>query len=740
MATVSDITTTPLSGLNHIDALLDRGPDWNYLTNPYGNILYYTFSTASGNEEGVGGQEMFSLSQQAYARSAFGYLSQVTGIGFQETLNGTAAQIHLANIDIEGAYTIGLASWRSSYGSYNDNLSSYTANAYVYLDNAEFRGQTQNLAPGGNGYETLLHELGHALGLKHPFYEADGGAQQITLSPFEDNTGNTLMSYTHGGGPYSAFSPYDIAALNWLYGGDGLRGALGINSTTGGRYITGTSRADVLTGTQYDDTLQGNGGNDMIDGGAGRDTAVFNSNRSTYAFANLADGALAVSNALEGTTTLSNIDVLQFADMSVERASVIDTVAPKAPAMGLTLNGQNYARGNMPVISGTAEANSTVRIYINDQLAATTTVAANGVWSAKSALLLPDGLGYKAYATATDAAGNISAASKLVTFNVDATPPVAPTINGTLAAGSNQPAFFGTGERGNTIELYRDGDFVKVGAAVVSADGTWQLSTKPLPNGVYSVIASSLDVAGNATSGARSVTFTVDNALAKTGTAGADIFTIGSERVAVSGGGGIDIAKFQGARANYTIAQDTWGYAVADRSGNVVGLYDVERLQFGDSWHAIDEGAASLFRLYRAALGREAEPFGLGYWMDRLDHGTSLQQIAHEFTWAPEFKEKYGENPTDTVFLEKLYQNVLNRAPDADGYAYWLTRVDDSSREQIMLEFSDSAENKVQVQASTADGMEFIPYVYVPPGATPVPTPVQVIGVAPVSEADFSAV
>jgi len=52
MATVSDITVTPLSGLNHIDALLDKGPDWNFLPNAGSNTIQYTFSISSGNEAG----------------------------------------------------------------------------------------------------------------------------------------------------------------------------------------------------------------------------------------------------------------------------------------------------------------------------------------------------------------------------------------------------------------------------------------------------------------------------------------------------------------------------------------------------------------------------------------------------------------------------------------------------------------------------------------------------------------
>ena len=42
MATVSEVLTTPLSGLQHIDALLDKGPDWNYLTGT-ANTIFYTF-------------------------------------------------------------------------------------------------------------------------------------------------------------------------------------------------------------------------------------------------------------------------------------------------------------------------------------------------------------------------------------------------------------------------------------------------------------------------------------------------------------------------------------------------------------------------------------------------------------------------------------------------------------------------------------------------------------------------
>src|SRR6266571_1506007 len=171
MPTVSDITTTQLSGLNHIDALLDIGPDWNYLT-PVGNTILYTFSVASGNESGQAGQQAFSAAQQAAARTAMQYISAVTGIVFSETASGDAAQVHLCNVDIAGSNVTGLCSWSASYGMTGETLTSYNADAYVYLDNREWAAENANLTPGGRGYETLLHELGHMLGLKHPFDDA----------------------------------------------------------------------------------------------------------------------------------------------------------------------------------------------------------------------------------------------------------------------------------------------------------------------------------------------------------------------------------------------------------------------------------------------------------------------------------------------------------------------------------------------------------------------------------------
>ncbi|GAB3369003.1 DUF4214 domain-containing protein [Massilia agri] len=714
MANVSDINTTPLSGLNHIDALLDKGPDWNFLTSNTANTIYYTFSVSSGIESTRTGQEAFTLSQQSAARYAFNYLQQLTGIKFVETSSGTSAQLHLANIDISGSTTTGLCSWSSTYyQGAGGNLVSYGANAYIYLDNNEWYGYNRDLSPGGVGYQTLLHELGHALGLSHPFHEADE-EQHIHLSTAQDNTANTIMSYTDKGGPYSTFSPYDIAALNWLYGGDGLGGALGINSESGARYTTGTSAADTLNGTAHNDTLQGNGGNDMINGGNGIDTAVFTGVRSNYTLTNNVDGSLQVASGLEGIDTLTGVELLQFADVRVERASVgSDTIAPAAPVFAVTKNANGFTTGNTPLITGMAEANATVSIYNGQNLIATVKADARGVWSA--APTLPDAMNYRVHATATDAAGNVSARSTSDVFHVDGTAPHVPTNTFSLAPGSNKPVFSGIGEAGTEILLVRIGENIPISATSVGPDGKWTIASTPLPDGSYVAAAASVDKAGNATSASTRMEFVIASTDNQTGGDGNDTFIVGAGDNAIDGGAGRDTVVYAGSMADYTIKRSVWGFNVTTKSPSegTDALINVERIQFSDGYKALDVDGLTgqIFRLYEAALGRPAEPTGLGYWMQRMEKGASLVEIAHEFTWAPEFKEKYGSNPNDADFLRQLYLNILDREPDPDGYAYWVGRIDDSSREQIMVEFSESVENKAQVIGTIQNGMEYIPYV-----------------------------
>ena len=371
MPTVADATTAHITGLNHIDALLNTGPAWNYLQPATNNTLSYTFSVASGNEDNRTDVAAFNASQQTHTRSMLAGITSVTGIKFSETSDGTAALLHFAMNDIVGPTTAGLLSWQSSYNfTSNDELTSYSASAYVYLDSVEWGAQNLALAPGNNGYETLLHEMGHALGLKHPF-EGD-----IRLPGATDTSANTVMSYTDSGGPYSTFRPYDLAALNWLYGGDGLGGKLGINSLADGRYLTGSASADTLTTASGDDILVGLGGNDVLNGAAGFDTAIYAANRANFTLAKSGNNFTLTDNTSAlGIDTLSNIERITFADRTIDfdtngiaakayrvYQAAFDR-APDAGGFGFWINTLNLTSSIQQVAAGFVSSAEFISVY-----------------------------------------------------------------------------------------------------------------------------------------------------------------------------------------------------------------------------------------------------------------------------------------------------------------------------------------------------------------------------------------
>lgn len=260
MTPLQDLLTPAASGLNYIDAVLGTA-NWNYITTS-SNVIYYTFSVSEGIQADAVNLTAFNAAQQTAVRSALDYVQALTGIEFAETTSGAQADFHFANQDLSrfSGQDFFVGGWTSAndYYSYVDDLvTEYRIDAYVYLDNGMLASWYAAPSAGTRGYEDLLHEIGHALGLKHPF---EGTVQ---LPAASDNTANTLMSYTHTGGPYAAFQAYDIAALNFIYGGDGLLGTRGVGTSS--PYFTGTNAAERASiGSTSGKVLDGSGGIDVV--------------------------------------------------------------------------------------------------------------------------------------------------------------------------------------------------------------------------------------------------------------------------------------------------------------------------------------------------------------------------------------------------------------------------------------------------------------------------------------------
>ncbi|MBA2281440.1 MAG: DUF4214 domain-containing protein [Actinomycetota bacterium] len=99
-------------------------------------------------------------------------------------------------------------------------------------------------------------------------------------------------------------------------------------------------------------------------------------------------------------------------------------------------------------------------------------------------------------------------------------------------------------------------------------------------------------------------------------------------------------------------------------------------------------------RLYEAYFHRIPDTAGLLYWIDRLATGTPLATVSQAFADSSEFRTAYGALP-NAEFVDLVYQNVLGRAPDAAGRAYWTQQLDrgNATRGQVMIGFSESSEN-----------------------------------------------
>lgn len=169
----------------------------------------------------------------------------------------------------------------------------------------------------------------------------------------------------------------------------------------------------------------------------------------------------------------------------------------------------------------------------------------------------------------------------------------------------------------------------------------------------------------------------------------------------LSGGAGYDTAVFAARRSAATIQVMGNGSIVVTSAEGTDTLWEVEALQFADTaMFALAGSQASVARLYGAAFARAPDAAGLGVQLGALSGGVSALQLASNFIGSAEFKARYGASPSDTDFVKLLYNNVLGRDPDAGGYAVQTDALAHGlSRQQMLLNFADSAENKAKVLA-----------------------------------------
>lgn len=275
------------------DALLG-GSMWGYGPGE-GVELTYSFPNAQSLwPQNYGSGEPFNqfmplnTVQQQGVRDALNAWAEVANVRFTEVSgsNGTAGDLRFG---FSGEVSGNTSGW-----AYSPNISNYyyTGNTLTNYDVSSESGDVwlnpqsywdEGWQAGTSNYNTLLHEVGHALGLKHPF-DTDGNGTLLSVS--EDTDQYSVMSYTNyelGGdvyvdeGNYYSITPlepsspmfYDVLAIQYLYGPNW-------DTHTGNDVYTFNSDEPFLS------TLWDAGGTDTLDVSNQPFGAVLNLNAGTF--------------------------------------------------------------------------------------------------------------------------------------------------------------------------------------------------------------------------------------------------------------------------------------------------------------------------------------------------------------------------------------------------------------------------------------------------------------------------
>jgi len=195
-------------------------------------------------------------------------------------------------------------------------------------------------------------------------------------------------------------------------------------------------------------------------------------------------------------------------------------------------------------------------------------------------------------------------------------------------------------------------------------------------------------------------------------------FIAGSGKVGfdqIQGTAGLDSLFIDHSRSSMSASWVGGKFVLTDSAKGISHTLDsIERVKFSDSALAVDiEGnGGQVYRLYQAVFGRTPDKQGLGFWMNAMDKGTSLEAVADEFAKSNEFRTIYGSAPSSEAVVTRLYENVLHRQPDQSGFDFWNNhlKANPSLIEAIVVEFSESPENQAQVATIIGNGFEYQPW------------------------------
>lgn len=180
-------------------------------------------------------------------------------------------------------------------------------------------------------------------------------------------------------------------------------------------------------------------------------------------------------------------------------------------------------------------------------------------------------------------------------------------------------------------------------------------------------------------------------AITLAGTKGDDVFASYATNDTIDGGAGYDTMVYSGVRSNFTITRVEDGFFISD-STSTEGkdlLQNIEQIKFADA--TLDIGYYDVVQqLYVAYFGRATDSAALVNFAATLkSYGapgniqdlntayatdTQVRSLIDSFGTSTESSNLYTGNTSS--FVTAVFQNVLNRAPQESGLAFWRDAID----------------------------------------------------------------